>query len=93
VPVLRQELEFQGHMSLSLFVFNDLRWEVVVRFVDIGGIVDQRFVDIDGIVDQLFVDIDEIVDQCFVDIDGNVNHYYSNFLSYILYKSYVYHAI
>ena len=39
------------------FVFSELSWEVVVRFVDIGGIVDHHclifpcFVDIGGIVD------------------------------------------
>ena len=26
----------------GLFMFNDLRWEVTVRFVDIGGIVDRH---------------------------------------------------
>jgi hypothetical protein len=43
VSVPRYDLGFQGHMSWSLFVFNYMRREVVVSFVDIGGIVDHLF--------------------------------------------------
>ena len=39
LPVPDQELDFQCHMSWSFFVFNGLRWEVIIHFVDIGGIV------------------------------------------------------
>jgi hypothetical protein len=34
VSVSREDLDFQR----SLFMFNDWRWEVIVRFVEIGGI-------------------------------------------------------
>ena len=33
----------QLHMLWCFFMFNDLRWEVIVHFVDIGGIVDHDF--------------------------------------------------
>ena len=33
-------------MSSSVFVFNDLMWGMVVRFVDIGGIVDYRYLNL-----------------------------------------------
>jgi hypothetical protein len=42
VLVFRQDLNFQRHMSWSLCVCC-LRWEVDVRFVDIGGIVLKYF--------------------------------------------------
>ena len=44
VPVPSQELDFQRHMSWSFlfFVFNELRREVIVRFVDISWIVDHH---------------------------------------------------
>ena len=29
-------------LSQIFFIFNDLRWEVIVRFVDIDGIVDNH---------------------------------------------------
>ena len=29
--------------QISYVIVNDFRWEVVIRFVDIGGIVDQQF--------------------------------------------------
>ena len=35
-------LDFQRHMPWSFFVFRELRWEVIVRFVDIGGLVDHH---------------------------------------------------
>ena len=34
VPVLIKDMDFQRHMSLSLFMFNDLGREVIVCFVD-----------------------------------------------------------
>jgi hypothetical protein len=38
-----QDLDFQFHMSWSFFLlFNCLKREVVVCFVDIGGIVDHH---------------------------------------------------
>ena len=43
VPVLCQDLDFQRHMSWSFcFVFTELRRDVVVRCVDIGGIPDHH---------------------------------------------------
>ena len=42
VSVFSQDLDFLHHMSWSLLVFNELRWQVVVRFVDIGGIDDHH---------------------------------------------------
>jgi len=42
VLVFRQDLNFQRHISWSLCVYC-LRWEVDVRFVDIGGIVLKYF--------------------------------------------------
>jgi hypothetical protein len=42
-------------------MFNDLRWEVIVCFIDIGGIVDHHclnffcFIDIGKIVDHHFL--------------------------------------
>jgi hypothetical protein len=38
VPVPSQDLDFQGQIC-GLFVFSGLKLEVIVRFVDIGGIV------------------------------------------------------
>ena len=35
-------LDFQGYMSWYFSVFNELRREVFVRFVDIGGIVNHH---------------------------------------------------
>ena len=39
-----QNQDFQRHMSWSFFfcVFNELMWEVIVRFVDVSGIVDHH---------------------------------------------------
>jgi hypothetical protein len=34
--------QFQTSYVVVLFMFNDLRWEVIVRFVDIDGIVDNH---------------------------------------------------
>ena len=42
VPVPSHELDFLRHMSWSFLMFNDLKWAVAVRFVDIGGIVDRH---------------------------------------------------
>ena len=40
VPIPNQELDFLRQMSwYFLFVFNELRWEVIVRLVDIGGFI------------------------------------------------------
>ena len=36
-----QDFEFQPHMWWSVFVFSELRWEVIVCFVDIDGIADR----------------------------------------------------
>jgi hypothetical protein len=33
-------MDFQRHMSWSFIVFSELMGEAIVRFVDIGGIVD-----------------------------------------------------
>jgi len=41
-PVSSQDLDFQRHMSWVIFMFNDLRLEVIVCFVDIGNIVHQH---------------------------------------------------
>jgi hypothetical protein len=38
----KQDLDFPCYMSLSLFVVWDLKWEVIVRFVDIGGMETHR---------------------------------------------------
>jgi hypothetical protein len=35
--------DIKRHMSWSFFVLSDARWEVVVRFVDIGGSFNQYF--------------------------------------------------
>jgi hypothetical protein len=40
VPAPTQDIDFQRHILLLYFMFNDLRWEVIVRFVDICVIVD-----------------------------------------------------
>jgi hypothetical protein len=41
VPSL--ELDFQRHMPWSFFLMlNKLKWYMIVRFVDIGGIVDHH---------------------------------------------------
>ena len=42
VPVQSLHLNFQRHLCHGLFVFNDLRRDVVVCFVDIGVIVDHH---------------------------------------------------
>ena len=42
MPFLSQNLDFQRHICLGLFTLNGLRWEVLVRFVDIGWIVDHH---------------------------------------------------
>jgi hypothetical protein len=41
VPVPSQDLDLQCHMS-SFFMFSELRWEVIVHFVDIGEIDDHH---------------------------------------------------
>jgi hypothetical protein len=41
--VQSQDLDFQHHMSWSFLMFNEFRGEVIVRFVDIGGIVDHHY--------------------------------------------------
>ena len=43
VPVPRQNLDFQHNMSLAFSMFNDLRWEAIVRFFGIGGIANHHF--------------------------------------------------
>jgi hypothetical protein len=35
-------LDFQRHVQVSIFVFSQLRWEVIVCFVDIGGFIDHH---------------------------------------------------
>jgi hypothetical protein len=42
VPVQSLHLDCQRHLFHGLLVFNDLRSDVVVCFVDIGGIVDHH---------------------------------------------------
>ena len=42
VSVPLQDLEFQRYMSWYLLVFIEWRWEVIVSFDDIGGIVDNH---------------------------------------------------
>ena len=42
MPVQSFHLNFQRHLFHGLFVFNDLRSNVVVCFVDIGAIVDHH---------------------------------------------------
>jgi hypothetical protein len=42
VPVQSVHLDCQRHLFHGLFVFNDLRSDVVVCFVDIGVIVDHH---------------------------------------------------
>ena len=42
MPVQSLHLDCQRHLFHGLFVFNDLRSDVVVCFVDIGGIVDHH---------------------------------------------------
>jgi hypothetical protein len=43
VSVPSQDMDFQRHMVWHFFAFNDLRWKIIVRFVDIGGIVDHHY--------------------------------------------------
>ena len=44
MPVPIQDLDFQYHMSwFFFFIFNDLKLEVIVCFVEIGGIVDHYY--------------------------------------------------
>ena len=43
MPVQSQDLDFQHHILLSFFVLNELLREMIVLFVDIGGIDDQHF--------------------------------------------------
>lgn len=40
---------FTSTYFVAMFVFNDLRWQAIVRFVDIGGIV--------GLALSFFIDI------------------------------------
>ena len=41
VHVPSQDLDFQRHtLWVFLFFFNDFRWEMIVRFVDIDGNID-----------------------------------------------------
>ena len=42
VPVPSQDLNFERHMSWSFFVLSEWRGEMIVGFVDIGGIVDHH---------------------------------------------------
>ena len=56
-----QEVDFQRQWLISrgcLFMFDGMRWEVIVRFVDVGEIVNHhylavtvRFTDVGGLVD------------------------------------------
>jgi len=46
IPVPRQDMDFQLHISCrgsTSFVFTELRGEVIVRFVNISGIVNHHF--------------------------------------------------
>jgi hypothetical protein len=42
MPVPSHEVDFQRYMPWYCFVFSELRRELVVHFVDIGGIVDNH---------------------------------------------------
>jgi hypothetical protein len=42
VPVPSQDLDFQCHMSWSLFVFSEINRKVIVPCVDIDGFDDQH---------------------------------------------------
>ena len=39
LSLVRKDVDFQHHMSWSLFVFNGLRWEIVVHFVNHVSII------------------------------------------------------
>ena len=41
----KQGSGFSTSHVMVFFMFNDLRWEVIVRFIDIGGIVDYHCLD------------------------------------------------
>ena len=38
-----QHIDFQVICRVTLFVFSELRWEEIVRFIDIGGIVNHHY--------------------------------------------------
>jgi hypothetical protein len=66
-------------MSWTFFVFSELRGEVIVYFVDIGGMVDHHclevivyFVDIGGIVDHHCL---KVIVCRFTDIGGIIDHH------------------
>jgi hypothetical protein len=61
---------FQMHYVTVFFVFNDWRWEMIICFVDIGGIVDHQCL--------TFFRWGIII--CFVDIGGIVEHHCLNLL-------------
>jgi hypothetical protein len=42
MPVQSQDMDIQSYKWWSFCVFNGLRLVVIVRFVDIGGIVDHH---------------------------------------------------
>ena len=69
-----------------LSMFSELRWEEIVRFVDIGGIIDHHclnflcFVDIGGIIDYHCLNF-----LCFVDIGGIIDYHCLNFLLFCWY--------
>jgi hypothetical protein len=54
VPIQWQNLDFQRHMSWSFCVqWVQLRWETIVRFVDIGGIDDHHCLNCQNAADVL----------------------------------------
>ena len=58
------------------FLFSELRWEVIVCFVDIGGIDDHYCLSFFFVFSELRWEV--IV--CYVDIGGNDDHYCLSFL-------------
>jgi hypothetical protein len=62
--------------KLSFFVFSELRWEVIVCFVDISGIDDHYCLNFFFVFSELRWKV--IV--CFVDIDGIDDNYCLSFL-------------
>jgi hypothetical protein len=74
VPIISQDLEFQCHVLCSFYAISFM-WEVIVRFADIGGIVDHQCLNFPFIID--WYDSDQEYNQASSNVfNMHLNGYY-----------------
>ena len=71
-------------------MFSELRWKLIVRFIDIAGSIDRHsFIDIAGSIDRhSFIDIVGSIDRhSVIDIGGSIDRHSFDFLFIMNYSN------